>query len=309
MLFDIGHVSVQVVDVDAAVNFAVEVLGMHEVERRGNTSYLTVQSPYPSLGARCPHHILEYKQGTESALDHFGLVATSADAVEQLLRRAVDHGAVELTDEPDEPGLVGGVRFAVTSGHVFEVYAAMEHVEAPYQPLGVRPHRLGHVTFLTRDLPPFTELLTKALGFRPSDFVGDPAKPGFHSAFFRCHIEHHQVGLSEAPVEGIHHYAFQMGSVADLSRLCDILGRGRGVHWGPGRHGAGDGIAVYFPGPGDVVIEAYTDLQMITDPCWEPRLWAGDTMMALAVNEWGPPGAMEWAMNVQTPLVDRGSPA
>jgi catechol 2,3-dioxygenase-like lactoylglutathione lyase family enzyme len=287
MIFDIGHVSLHVPDLDEAVRFASEFLGMHEVERVGDTAFLTLASPYPSVGAHCPHHVVEYTLAPEPALDHVGLVARDEAAVEEFIERAIDHGGVVLEGAP-EPGIERGVRVAGPSGHVFEVYPGMKHQDIDYERRGVPPHRLGHVTFWSRDTPALVDFCTKALGFRISDWVGDPGKRS--GCFMRCQFEHHQLAALTGPVDGIYHYAFEMGSVADISRLGDLLARrGMRFHWGPGRHGAGDNIAAYFAGPGGITIEAYADMQKIADPGWQPRVWSGDEL-AIALNLWGPAG-------------------
>ena len=44
--------------------------------------------------------------------------------------------------------------------------------------------------------------------------------------------------------------------MVELARLADALGRdGRGLAWGPGRHGAGDNVATYHTDPSGVPIE------------------------------------------------------
>lgn len=291
MIVDIGHVALCVPDLDEAVEFATGTLGMYEVERVDRTSYLTLASPYPSLGAICPHHVLEYTEAPEAALDHVGLIAEDEKVLDELTQRAVARGASLLQSPEPDQSIEPSVRFAAPSGHVFEVYVRMARVEASYGAIGVRPHRLGHVNLWSRNAPDFVRFCVETFGFRVSDWIGDPAGDG--ACFMRCHQEHHTVAVNAGPLEGIYHYAFEMGNVADIGRLADLLARrGERFIWGPGRHGAGDNIAAYFEGPGGTTVEAYADMQKIADPAWEPRVWGHDTLPA-AANLWGPMGGTE----------------
>jgi len=288
MILDIGHVALQVADVDAAAQFAVEVLGMHETERTEHSSYLTMTSSYPSMGRVCPHHVIEYRQGPETALDHVGLIAEDDASLDEAARRAVAHGATLLGDGP-APGIKRAVRIAAPSGHVFWLYVAMDKVDVDDAEHGVRPQRLGHVNLWAQDVPALVQFWVDAFGFKISDWIRDP-ETGEWAGFARCHLEHHTLAAAQAPVDGIYHYAMELSSVSEIARLGDLLGRRReGFLWGPVRHGAGDNVAAYLVGPGGVTIEVYADMQKISDPTWEPRVWT-DAELPTGANTWGPQG-------------------
>jgi hypothetical protein len=42
-------------------------------------------------------------------------------------------------------------------------------------------------------------------------------------------------------------------------------------------------------GPGGVTVEVYADMQKISDPLWEPRVWT-DAELPTGANTWGPQG-------------------
>ena len=62
----IGHLAIRTRDLDAAVQHAVETMGMRETQRDGGTSYLRVGDE---------HHSLQYVAADEDGLDHLGLLA------------------------------------------------------------------------------------------------------------------------------------------------------------------------------------------------------------------------------------------
>lgn len=305
MIVDIGHIALQVPDLDAAVEFSTEFLGMHEVERADGTSYLTLASPYPSIGGVCPHHVLQLVEGPTVALDHVALLARGRDGVESVRRRAESAGATVVADPPAEPGPRDALRLVAPSGHLFEVYAGMELVDCPYTPRGLPPHRLGHATLSTADVADLTGFIVDGLGFRLSDWIVTPEGPTV--SFTRCHFDHHTLGALGGPAEGLHHIAFEVPSLVEVGHFGDLLARsGRSCSWGPVRHGAGDNIAVYFEGPGGVIVEIYADMHQIVGDDWQPRTWEIDDPRSL--NYWAPPAGFEYVLAAHTPLAPAADP-
>jgi catechol 2,3-dioxygenase-like lactoylglutathione lyase family enzyme len=299
MILDISHVALQVPDLDASVGFAVDTLGMQEVECAGPRAYLTHASPYPSLGRACAHHVLEYAEGPHAALDHVGLVVANRADLAAIGVRAEAAGGSIVSTRPEEPGLESAIRIAAPSGHIFEIHTAMETIEQDYMPRGLRPHRLGHVNLLTPDVQALIQFLVEGLGFRVSDWIHNP--DGLRVAFLRCHYEHHTLGAAAGPADGLHHIAFETASTAEIGRLGDELARSGAQYLsGPQRHGVGDNIAAYFAGPDGIVIEIYTDMQRIIGDAWEPRTWQyGDPRVA---NMWSPPADLGPLMEASIPL-------
>src|SRR3977135_2953965 len=113
MITAIGHVALQVPNLDESVAWATTVMGLREVARTGKTSYLT------HGGA---HHSLIYIEAGESALDHISLQAQDENAVHELQDRLAREG-VPLIDHQREPSVKRSIRFAGPDGHVFEVFS------------------------------------------------------------------------------------------------------------------------------------------------------------------------------------------
>jgi catechol 2,3-dioxygenase-like lactoylglutathione lyase family enzyme len=297
VIVDVSHVALRVPDVDASVEFAVDTLGMHEVERIDGRAYLTHASPYPSLGDACGHHAIEYISGPEAAFDHVGMLVRDRQDLDEVGANAQAAGGTILEHDFDEPGLAGAIRFAAPSGQVFEVHTAMEQVNRSYTPRGLRTRRLGHVTFAARDLAGLTQFLVDALGFEVSDQVSND--DGLLGTFARCHYEHHTLGAVLSPIDGLHHIALEALSSTEIGLLGDHLVRtGRQFIWGPARHGVGDNIAAYVTGPDGIVVEIYSDMMRIMGE-WEPRSWTAGPDVA---NMWSPPADLEPLMTAEIPL-------
>lgn len=278
MIVDIGHVAITTPDVDGAVRFATSVLGMAETERIDGVAYLTHASPYLTLRGHCHHHVLEIAPGPAAALDHFGLLARRG-TVNDVVARASAAGATDIAPS-DEPWLSDAVRLSMPSGHRIEIYEAMEQVELTYSPAGVVPMRLGHINLLTTDLEAMMTFLVDGLGLRTSDWIDYEGKPIV--GFARCHFEHHTIAIAEGEAEGINHYAFELPGAAEIGQLGDCLVRhGRDFMWGPVREVAGDNIAAYFDGPGEIAIEVYSGMHRILDDAWQPRHWNAATDVSM----------------------------
>ncbi|MEZ5376125.1 MAG: VOC family protein [Acidimicrobiales bacterium] len=143
------------------------------------------------------------------------------------------------------------------------------------------PRRLGHVLMGTTDLDASIRFYTEVLGFKLSDAV-----PGM-IAFLRCSSDHHNIGLSQAPVSFLHHTSWQVDDV-------DAIGVGaqnllaydaESSVWGLGRHFLGSNLFWYFRDPAGNFAEYYADLdQIIDDDAWVAQNWDP----AKSLYAWGP---------------------
>lgn len=281
MISNIGHVALRVPDLDASVQHATHVMGLIEVERTADAAYLALPSHmlHPT-----PHHAVQYIQGAEAALDHIALEAPSEAALQELRERLAGAGVSLISDEVEEPGIAAAIRFAGPAGHVFEVYAGMEEELRRGSNHAVKPRRLGHITIQAGEsIAPTADFLADVLGFRASDYMnfGDTRM----AAFYRCTALHHGIGLVVGP-PGVHHYALEVPTPYELLALGDVLDQVDGSFiWGPGRHAAGDNIAVYHRDAAGVVVEHFTDMQLIFNDSWQPREWAMEEPRGF--NRWG----------------------
>jgi catechol 2,3-dioxygenase len=261
----IGHVAIAVADLDGAVDAATSIMGLRVTESRDGEVDLTHGSA---------HHSLQYLHADTDGLDHIGLVAADAAALDEILARLERDGIPIISDRPFDTCLARGFAIEGPDGFVFEIYTDMPGDEPTYAPTGVRPNRFGHVNLNAPDPAAIRDFLTAILDFRVSDDVGI----GY---FLRCNADHHGVAvLSGRP--GLHHHAWELQSTVNLGDLADRLDqRGDSVVWGPVRHGAGRNIAVYFHEPSGAVVEYYCDMDRIDDettfklPVWnlEQHKW------------------------------------
>ena len=76
----------------------------------------------------------------------------------------------------------------------------------------VRPRRLGHVVVGSLDQDASQQFFTRGLGFKVTDHV-----PGLAS-FLRCSTDHHNLLLQQAPLNFLHHSAWEVDDVDEVGR-------------------------------------------------------------------------------------------
>lgn len=284
MFVDAAHVAYQVPSLQESVDHFVGVLGLREVEQRGDDVF---------LGHGPSHASVQLSEGPDAGLRHVAFALRDESAL-ATLRETLAAAEVTLESESvEEPGVTAGLRFRGPTGHLFEaVLLAPTVSEGPqaravrgpaYRSQGVRPNRLGHITVQTTDVGVNTEFATSVLGFHLSDLVGE--EPWM--SFVRCNNDHHTLSFMQG-TDAMHHFAFEVSSIVDLANLGDSLCEaGREILWGPGRHGAGDNIAMYHQEPSGAIVEHYADMQRIVNDGWQARRW--DMEDYHWTNQWGGP--------------------
>jgi catechol 2,3-dioxygenase-like lactoylglutathione lyase family enzyme len=146
----------------------------------------------------------------------------------------------------------------------------------------VRPRRLGHVVIGSLDQEASQRFFTQGLGFKVSDHV-----PGLAS-FMRCSTDHHNLLVQQAPVNFLHHTAWEVDDVDEVGRGATAMLEGHPERhvWGLGRHHIGSNFFWYLKDPVGNFSEYYSDLDIILDDqLWKPSVVEG----ARGLYNWGPP--------------------
>jgi catechol 2,3-dioxygenase-like lactoylglutathione lyase family enzyme len=256
------------------VGFARSILGLHESERIGSTSFLTCNDR---------HHELMLIEGPEVGCDHLALEVADERELERTAQRVHAQGLTVISEQPGEPGLAAAVRFIAPGGFVFELFCGMAGAPPGPEPGGgVRPRKFEHITIKSSDKPAMEELLERVLGFRMSDRAGDRV------SWLRASDEHHGMSVIADTADALQHYAWQIVSFAQIKDIGDhLMSSGRTFLWGPGHHGIGDNYFCYFLDDDGIIVECSAQIQRIADDrAWQPRTWPDEP---LTVNRWGNP--------------------
>lgn len=146
----------------------------------------------------------------------------------------------------------------------------------------VRPRRLGHAVVGCVDHEAAERFFVEGLGFKVSDRVKDSA------AFLRCSTDHHNLLVSAAPVNFLHHTAWQVDDIDAVGRgaFSMLEGNPERHTWGLGRHYAGSNFFWYLKDPAGGFSEYFSDMDCIVeDQLWTPE----DLEGAAGLYAWGPP--------------------
>lgn len=271
----ISHVALGTANPEEARRFYEDHVGLSVVQR-------TDDGPI-RMGLGAGAHILEIVKG--SGLDHFALELADDADFEKAAAHLVDHGVetawLEASD--DHPGALA---LTDPDGHNIQLHSRTDRSGEARGGNGRRPVAMHHVTLSTEDVPALVDFYVSLLQFRISDRMED------RFAWLRCNREHHTVAIVEGPAGGLDHYCYEVTDWNELKHWCDQLAAGDvRVTWGPGRHGPGNNLFIFFDDPDGVRIELSCEMERFWDDSvtyGPPRNWTSGR----AVNLWGP--APEW---------------
>ena len=146
----------------------------------------------------------------------------------------------------------------------------------------VAPKKLGHVVIGSKDQDASQRFFTEGLGFKATDHVPSLA------SFLRCSTDHHNILVQKAPVDFLHHTAWEVDDVDEVGRGATEMLEGNPERhvWGLGRHHIGSNFFWYLKDPAGNFSEYYSDLDCIVDDAlWKPSVVDG----AKGIYSWGPP--------------------
>jgi catechol 2,3-dioxygenase-like lactoylglutathione lyase family enzyme len=144
--------------------------------------------------------------------------------------------------------------------------------------------KLSHVNLRSPDPRRASRWWQDVMDFRLSDEIPET----FY--WLRCNPEHTVVAFVRGPAAGLHHLGFEIASWDDIRRLGDHFAvHGVPIEFGPGRHGPGHTIFVYFVDPWGIRWETLCDIAQIEDDAtYTPGVWDPLKGRLAAVNLWGP---------------------
>lgn len=272
MIRDISHIALRTTDIQASIDHATQVMGLRVTHTEDDGVYLSHDDS---------HHSLQLLPGDSNGFDHMAFVVDGEHELEDLKDQLDRVGAEILSEDPQESGIEGAIRFRGPGRHVFEALYGMDTDEPSYLATGVRPSQFGHVTINSSDLGEMRDFAERTLGFRLSDVIENMM------VFLRFNANHHGLAIGAAPGDQLNHYAWEVESVADQGRLGDQLDSvGKSFLWGPGRHGPGNNIFTYHLDPAGALVEYYADMHIVVDDnLYAPATWPPTPR---TMNFWGP---------------------
>ena len=283
-----SHVVLTVADLGASRAFYVDALGLIVTEQTSDTLYLR------GLGEVCHHSLVIKKSAAAPSCERLGLRIFTEEDLDRAKHYFENMGLPTKWVEVLEQGRTLHVTAAF--GVPLEFCATMPTRPRLYldwqKYTGGSPLQLDHFQLHCRNVPK-TAAFYSDIGFRISEYVVIDDK--MTSAFMYRKGGPFDMVFFTAPGPRLHHFAYTAPEAHDLIRVCDIcgnLGFGQSVERGPGRHGPGGSMFVYFRDPDGHRIEFFTNHYLTVDIEVEPVCWNRRDLRSAA--PWGLPAQKSW---------------
>ncbi len=273
-----SHIGFRVPDVAATADFYGRVLG------------LVIQDELADGGLRLGwgtgHHVMDLLPG-DQALDHLGFEVRDADGINALRARftAADVAVRDLDAAVLDYARSASAGIAVTDpdGNTVHFHGPVQRQGENAADTGRRPIKYQHITLATTDVPRMAAFYVGLVGFRISDQLKDG-----NFAWLRSNRDHHTLAIVATGTSGdIDHYSYDLAGWDDFKAWCDRLtDENVNVAWGPGRHGPGNNLFVFFDDPAGNHIELSAEMEKFHDDrvTYFPRRWEP---IPNSVNLWG----------------------
>src|SRR5262245_37412554 len=285
-----SHVVLTARDLDASRAFYADVLGFVATETADGVLYLR------GLEEHAHHSIVIRRDGGPAVCRRIGLRVFTEDD----LKRAEEYfgraGRPARWVVLPHQGPTLHVEDAI--GTPLELCAAIENVPSRLQQFhhyrGASPQRLDHFQIVAQDVLRASEFYT-ALGFRLTEFTATDGSDELWGTWLQPKGNPHDVVFANGRGPRLHHFAFTVPESRDLIHVCDVagsLGYGRHLERGPGRHGIGNALFVYFRDPDGHRLELFLGHYQAIDANHTPIRWdLSDTRRSQL---WGLPARGSW---------------
>lgn len=261
-LTDIGYVRSGVADLDAAVRFATDIVGLELAA--------PTELGVAHLRADHRHHCLALVEGPSGVISS-GFCVADLDALaaaETELERAgisVRRGTAAEARSRRVGEFIG---FDDPFGNRIELVAQQESVTRPVafaRTAGIT--EFGHLCLDAPDVHAAYRFWSTRFNARVSDWIGDRA------CLMRIDPVHHKLAVFHGEQPGLCHLNFQVATIDDVFRNWHFLvEHGVEIEMGPGRHPQSTAVFLYFLGPEGFTYEYSFGVRRIPDDAgWTPR--------------------------------------
>lgn len=258
-LVDLRYVRLGTADLNGAIAFAQDIIGLELVGRENGGAYLR--------GDDRDHNVY-YFEGDPS--DHTaGFEVENAAALEAAVA-ALEANGVDVRrgaeKECADRRVMDFITFKDPTGNKFDLVVRPFNSGRRYFPsrdAGIT--EFSHIGLRTSDAPRDEAFWSSLFNMRANDWIGTAPLMSFDKV-------HHRIALFPSDRPGIQHVNFQVETVDDIMRSNYFL-QDRQIHiaFGPGRHATSGAQFLYFDGPDGVIYEYSCGVRMIEDPEYRPR--------------------------------------
>jgi catechol 2,3-dioxygenase len=282
-LAHLAHVELLTPKLEESRQFFIEVMGMVESDRQGDSVYLRGWDDYE-------HHSLQLTASAMPGLGHYAFRAASPQA---LLRRV---GAIENSGrgggwKEDSVGHGPAYCFSDPDGHALEIYYETEWYQPPeslrpalknqasrYPDHGIGLRRIDHINLLAADVRANRLFMQQVLGCRLTEqIIFDDGSE--KAAWLTVTNKTYDVAISEdwtGSNSRLHHITYAVDSREEILRAADIcLEHNVFMETGPHKHAIQQTFFLYVYEPGGNRFEiANAGARLMLAPDWKPVVWS-----------------------------------
>jgi catechol 2,3-dioxygenase len=278
----LGHLELFTPKPEESVRFFVDIMGMTESGREGDSVYLRAWDDYE-------RHTLKLTAAKHPGMGHMGLRARSPQALE---RRVAALKGTEFAIGWDKGDLCHGPAFVCQDpdGHKIQLYYETQWYDAPaalkpalknqaqrFPARGCNVRRLDHWNGLAVDIKANREFFENYLGFRLTEQI--VLDTGVEAAMWMtCTNKSYDFAYTKdaTGTKGrFHHITYAVNSREEVLLAADIfLEHGVKIETGPHKHAIQQTFFLYVYEPGGNRVEiANAGARLILAPDWRPIRW------------------------------------
>ena len=282
-LAHLGHLELLTPKPTESLAFFVDVLGMTESGRQGESVYLRGWDDYE-------RHSLKLTASHTSGMGHMAFRTRSPQALERRVAALAGSGFEGGWTEGD---LGHGPAYTCRDpdGHLIELYYETEWYDAPpalrpalknqaqrFPARGVNVRRLDHLNCLAQDIAANRVFFEQYLGMRLTEQI--VLDSGVEAAMWlTCTNKSYDIAYSRdhhGARGRFHHLTYALDSREEILRAADIfLEAGVHIETGPHKHAIQQTFFLYVYEPGGNRVEvANAGARLILAPDWKPIRWS-----------------------------------
>ena len=289
----IGHVSLRVMDMAAAVKHYEKVLGLKKTmeDKQGNV-YLKCWDEWDKYS-------LILTPSDQAGMNHIAYKVENDADLDVLQKRIEAYGIkTQVLPEGTLPSTGRMLQFQLPSGHDMRLYAMKEYVGTevgtvnpdpwPDNITGAGVHWLDHALLMCELNPEAgvnkvaetTKFVAECLDFKLVEQIMVGPDNSIQAATWLSRSNTpHDIAFVGGPRMGLHHIAFYLEDWADVLKAADVMAKNKvKVDLPPTRHGVTRGTTIYFFDPSGNRNETFSGLGYLSQPDRPVTTWTGDEM-------------------------------
>lgn len=278
----LGHVELLTNKPEQSLDFFVNLLGLTESGRAGDSVYLRAFDDYE-------FHTLKLTASHTTGLAHVGYRCASPQALQRRVA-AIEKLGTGIGWTEGDLGHGSAYRFRDPDNHIFEIYYDTKRYEPPANERpalknqaqrthgrGAGVRRLDHFNLLAQDVSAIRDFLPHALGSRVTEQIvlDNGALAG---CWFTVNNKSYDVAYtrdSTAARGRFHHVTYAVDQREHILQAADMfLENGVHIETGPHKHAVQQTFFLYVYEPaGNRVEVANAGARLILAPDWQPVTW------------------------------------